>query len=174
MTAEERRSILEQLGQAGPALQHELDGISETQADWRPEHGRWSILDCVEHVAVTEALMFDLIANRFTPAEAVSAGREDRFLFHSTNRARKFTAPEAMHPRSRYASLSAALEGFLEQRKQTMQYVETCDSDLRDRKTMHPVAGEITCRECLALLIGHPMRHLQQIREVKSELANLA
>ena len=32
---------------------------------------------------------------------------------------------------------------------------------------MHPVAGEITCRECLALVIGHPLRHLQQIREIK-------
>jgi uncharacterized damage-inducible protein DinB len=174
MTGEERHSILEQLAEAVPALENELDGVPEAQARQAPGEGRWSILDCLEHVALAEATMLHLIANESTPAEAVTPGREDKFLRHSTNRARTFTAPERARPKGSFASLNIALDALRERRAQTIRFIEQCDGDLRDRKTLHPVAGQITCRECLALLIGHPMRHIQQIREIKAQLGIVA
>lgn len=75
---------------------------------------------------------------------------------------------QSLRPEARFSSVEGALRAFLEARESTVRYLETVDDDLRARKTIHPVAGEITCRECLALLIGHPLRHIDQIREVRS------
>ncbi len=167
MQDDERNTILERLRAAGPALEGELSGVSDAQATFRPA-GKWSILDCVEHIAATEAGMFHLITEGSSPAETADQGREEAFLRNSTNRERKFTAPEGISPRARFASVDLALRTFQRRRSRTIGHIETVDGgDLRNRKTQHPVAGEITCRECLSLIIGHPMRHLEQIREIK-------
>jgi uncharacterized damage-inducible protein DinB len=167
MTPDERRLILDQLEQGTDALKAELESVSAEQAAYRPAPGRWSILDCVEHLALAEPLLLDLIANRSFPSDPAAKGREESYLRHSTNRSRKFNAPGGIHPGGRFPSVDAALRAFWEARDSTQGYLASVDDDLRARKTLHPVAGEITCRECLALLIGHPLRHLEQIREIR-------
>jgi uncharacterized damage-inducible protein DinB len=167
MTPTERNTILDQLQSAKAALAAELAGLSDAQVRYRPEPGRWSILDCVEHIAVAEAAMYILVVRQSVPSEP-GEGREEKYLKHSTNRSRKFSAPEGMHPTGRYPSLTAAWQTFLECRDRTIRYIGETEDDLRARKTMHPAAGEVTCRECLALMIGHPLRHAGQIREIKA------
>lgn len=168
MTPDERSAIFDQLKQGTDALKAELEGVSAEQAVYHPDAGRWSILDCVEHLALAEPLLLDLIANQSFPSDPAAKGREESYLRHSTNRSRKFNAPEGMHPGARFPSLDATLRAFWAARDRTQQYLTSVGDDLRARKTLHPVAGEITCRECLALLIGHPLRHLEQIREIRN------
>jgi hypothetical protein len=167
MNDEERSALLHQLRTGQAAISAELSGVTDAQAHFRPEQGAWSILECVEHVALAESAMLVIISRKSTPGER-DGNREDAYLKNSVNRGRKFQAPELMHPRDRYSSLDAALEAFAERRARTIRYIETVEDDLRHRLTTHPVAGEITCRECLALLIGHPLRHIEQIREIKA------
>lgn len=166
MTPEERRLILDQMEQARAAIRAEVKNLSDDQAAWRPDPSRWSIRDCVEHIALAEKMLLDLIQNRSYPFEPVTAGREDSYQRHVQNRARKFQAPDGVHPDGHLTSLEAALNAFDQARESSVHYIETVDDDLRARKTVHPVAGEVTCRECLGLLIGHPLRHLDQIREI--------
>lgn len=167
MSPDELRSVLNQLEEGTAAVRAELESVSEQQAAWRPDAGRWSIRDCVGHVALAETMLLDLIANQSFPFEPATSGREESYLRHSTNRSRKFEAPEGLRPEARFSSVEGGLRAFLEARESTVRYLETVGDDLRARKTIHPVAGEITCRECLALLIGHPLRHVDQIREIK-------
>jgi RNase P subunit RPR2 len=70
-------------------------------------------------------------------------------------------------PRGRFASLAAAMEQFVASRERAIRYVESCADDLRGLSTVHPAFGRITCHECLLLLIGHPVRHAEQIREIR-------
>jgi uncharacterized damage-inducible protein DinB len=168
MTDDDRRSVLETLAEALPALKAELEGLNSGQLTYRPESGAWSILDCVEHIATTESGMFHLIARGSSPASAQGEGREGKYFRGVLNRARKFSAPAGLQPTQQYPSAEAALEAFAERRARTIRYIEETTDDLRARTTVHPVAGEVTCRECLALLMGHPLRHLEQIREIKA------
>ncbi len=167
MTDDERAVLIEQLRQGPVLMAAELEGISNEDARRESAPEAWSVLDCVEHVAVVESALFRLISTASTAAEPGREAREDRFLRHIQKRSRKFQAPEELRPRGRFPTLADALQSFTERRERTVGYIEKAGDDLRGRMTTHPVAGEITCRECLALLIGHPLRHLDQIREIK-------
>ncbi len=109
-----------------------------------------------------------MITEQATPLEVPAVGREDKIIRGSTNRTRKFPAPHGMLPTGRFPGLAEALRAFAGSRGETIRYIEQVEDDLRGRKTLHPVAGEVTCRECLLLIIGHPFRHLDQIREIKN------
>ena len=52
-------------------------------------------------------------------------------------------------------------------RERTIHWVESCLEDLRTLSMVHPAAGHITCCECLWVLIAHPVRHAEQIREIR-------
>ena len=148
-----------------------LDGVSEAEAVWKPAPDRWSALECAEHVAVAEALMFRAVRHP-TPIAAPAPddrSREERVRKGALapDRSRKGVAPEGTGPRGRFASLSEAVAQFVASRERAIRYVETCSEDLRSLSTMHPFVGRITCQECLWLLIGHPVRHAEQIREIR-------
>ena len=167
MSPDERAVLLDQLQSGKVSLASELEGLSDSQALFRPLSGGWSILDCVEHIALAESAMFILISRKSYPAGR-GESREQAYLASSAKRGLKFQAPELMRPADRHPSVKAAFDAFADRRDRTMHYIETVEDDLRGRRTTHPVAGDINCRECLALLIGHPLRHLEQIREIKA------
>lgn len=167
MPPDERSALLEQLQAGKAAVRSEVSGISEEQARFKPEDGGWSILECMEHIAFAETGMFIAISRMSVPGES-ARHREESYYRSVINRSRKFDAPERMKPSGRHGSLAAALAAFEESRDRTIRYVESVEDDLRGRRTTHPVVGEITCRECLGLLMGHPLRHADQIREVKA------
>ena len=112
MTDDGRRSVLERLSEMLPALRSELEGLTSDRLTYHPAPGAWSILDCVEHIATAESVMFVLIARRSPPVASPAEGREDKYFRGSLNRARKFSAPDSLRPSQRYASLEAALDAF--------------------------------------------------------------
>ena len=171
MDENEKRVLLDSLRQSQAAFVGALDGVSEAEAVWKPAPDQWSVLECAEHVAVAEALMFGLVSNGTPIAEPApdDRSREERFrkAALAPDRSRKFAAPETTRPHGRFASLSEAVAQFVASRERAIRYVETCSEDLRSLSTVHPFAGRITCQECLWLLIGHPVRHAEQIREIR-------
>ncbi len=79
-------------------------------------------------------------------------------------------APERVRPKGRYGSLATALHQFRENRERTIAYIAACEDDLRTRATQH-LLGRMSCQECLMVLIAHPVRHVEQIREIKQAAA---
>lgn len=168
MNADERAALIEKLGTSRDALVTGLADISNSQAKFKPGPDSWSIEEIVEHLAVAEHGMYRLITAYSQPSESSPGStREDIFEKLGTDRSRKVSAPEHARPTGRYGSLANALDKFLANRQRTITYIESCQEDLRMRIVTHPL-GSITCRECLALMIGHPLQHLEQIREVQA------
>lgn len=170
MDAAERSACVEQLRASRDDLITALEGVSDAQAKFKPRPDRWSIEEIVEHLAIAEHGMYRLITAHYEMLEAPGdREREKMIAERGRNRAYKIDAPERVRPRGRYGSLSEALAQFEANRERTIQYVENCEDDLRMRATEHPL-GRITCQECLAVLIVHPLRHAEQIREIREEL----
>jgi uncharacterized damage-inducible protein DinB len=168
MDTAERAALIEKLRASRDALVEELAGVSESQAKFKPAPDRWSIEEIVEHLAVAEHGLYRLITAYSEPIESpADSKREETFERLGTDRRRKLAAPERARPTGRYGSLSNALEQFTANRERTILYVDSCQDDLRMRITTH-LLGRITCRECLALMIGHPLQHLEQIKEVRA------
>jgi hypothetical protein len=64
--------ILQLLQIGREALQAALDGVDEQLAVCSPGPGRWSILECVEHLAVAEEFLFSRLTK---------ASRSDQAIF---------------------------------------------------------------------------------------------
>ncbi len=163
----ERAEILQLLRDSREALLEAVAGLSPAQSAFKLAPDHWSVLECVEHVALSEDVMFRSVAEEFAvspPPE--SRERETRIVRGSVDRSRKFTTPEAIRPSGRFASLPEAVAHFRKSRERTIAFVETCREDLRCRASHHPLWGPLTGHECLLLLAVHPARHAEQIREV--------
>jgi hypothetical protein len=169
MEDSEREAVREHLDRGYAAILEATAGLTENQASFRPAPDRWSVRDCVEHVAVAEGQMLDLVASRRRAADPRSADREvdRRILAVATDRERKFSAPEIARPSARFATLRSALEEFEACRRKTLRYVANCAEDLRAFTTKHPLMGVIDCYQCLLLIAVHPSRHALQVLELR-------
>jgi hypothetical protein len=168
MNAAERDLLVKKLQSTRDAFRQAVSGLSGAQAYFKPAPDRWSIGEIVEHVAVTEHGMFRLITHYFEPITEPEDEVSAVSLERASDRMRMpIQAPERTRPRGRFGGLSGALTQFLANRERSIEYVRNCQDDLRMRIVTHPV-GRVNGRDCLHILIDHPLRHLEQINEVKA------
>jgi hypothetical protein len=169
MTADEKREILAKLDRGRKALGDAVDGVTAEVAVRPPGPGRWSILECVEHIANSEDHLYGQICEATASAEPViNAKREALIQARGTDRSQRYEAPPVSQPKGRFSTLPAALEHFIESRERTIAFVQGNREDLRARLTTHPILGTLNCYETLLLMAEHPLRHVQQIEEIKS------
>jgi hypothetical protein len=104
----------------------------------------------------------------------VDQEREARILTRGADRTNPRVSPEVGRPTGRFGSLADAVQYFLDSREQTVQFVESCQEDLRSRLTTHPLLGPVNCYEVLLLMAVHPHRHAKQIQEITAALGQVA
>jgi uncharacterized damage-inducible protein DinB len=168
MQASEKQEMLALLAAGRHALLDAVDGIGEEQASRRPAAGGWSVLECVEHVAlVEEYLLARLLEGRTAADTGINPAREGRIAKRAADRTRPVAAPEAVHPTGKYATVRDAVAAFFATRERTIRYLEACDEDLRGKVTTHPLIGTVNCQETLVMMAAHPKRHAEQIREMR-------
>ena len=135
--------------------------FNKLSADRVGKWGKMSGQQMVEHVAAffyvsTEKIKFDLV----TPAEHLPKYRE--FLFSDKEFKENTKAPgnvigEEALP-LRYANMEEALEKLSE----SITYFESYFKDDADKKTLHPVFGELNFEEWVLLHYKHVTHHLRQ------------
>jgi hypothetical protein len=171
MNAADREQILRLIAESDAALVAAAAGVSDDSARRRPEPESWSVLECVEHVVLVEDSVFARISVQSTPgAPPAEPRREGQILRGMTNRERKFPAPEHAEPTGRYSSLAEALQEFRKRRVRTVAYIEQYRDDPRNRTSLHPVIGPISCQEMFLVLALHPARHALQVLEARKSL----
>ena len=157
------------------ALAAALRGVDEVMATLRPHPESWSVLECVEHIALTEeALLARLREARSADESREDRARETRFQELALNRLRRIDAPEPVIPKLGPQSLAETCERFETVRRQTLSYVEEFEGDLRWWLTVHPlITRPVNCYEMLLLIALHPKRHAQQIADIREQLSRL-
>lgn len=144
-----------------------LDGITEERARNKPPGG-WSILDCVEHVAVAEWGMLRMTQKAPGGDAPTDLERDAQILKNGADRSRKTKSPDVALPTGRYGTLAEAAAQFRQNREKTLAYVRETTDDLRKKQMQHPVAGPLDAYQCLLLMCAHPVRHVGQIAELRS------
>jgi hypothetical protein len=169
MNDAEREFASLQMTAGRDALFQALRGVSAVQSNFKPASDRWSIAECVEHVALTEEVLLKMLVSGAAHPIGVSLtpDKDGRMAAAVVDRSRRFQAPDVIRPSGRFASLSAAWEQFEKSRRVSVAYARECPNDLRGLFTMHPLLGQIDCYRCLLLLALHPARHAAQIEEIK-------
>ena len=155
---------------------HAAAEVSEAQAKLSPAPGRWSVLDCVEHIVFVEGRFLGWLQNPETqpapppPAPPIDKQREVQILSRVASRANRVQAPEAVHPAGRFATLAEALEQFHAVRARSIAFAESRGADLYSLAARHPFFGPLNGAEVMLLMAAHSRRHAAQIDEVRSAL----
>jgi len=169
MTDSEKEFATKQLLEGREAVVRAIDGLTDTQLQFKPQPDGWSIADCVEHLAVAEDVLFHLVAKGAPNPDGVSLdpAKDGRLSAAVVDRSRKFAAPQLLRPHGHFGSTQEAVAHFRAGRERALAYTRDCNQDLRRIFTPHPLLGEIDCYRCLLLLALHPARHAAQIEEIK-------
>ncbi len=172
MTETEKREILDALAAGRDELGEALRGVDEREAARTPQSGGWSILGCVEHLAVTEQyLLSRLVAGWRADRSHENREIEAVIRARALDRTRRIECPEQALPRGRCASLNEALSCFDAARAETARFVESFEDDPKWWITDHPLTSRpVNCYEMLLMMALHPARHARQIAEIRSSL----
>ena len=175
LTDKERESTIKRLTRSRQTLVEAVEGVNESQARWKPAPDRWSILEYVEHLAVSDDALIDMIRKSLkTPAnpetEEQRRAREQRIretpMPRGANR-----APEPLVPGGRFDSLAGALAAFLAARERTLEFALTTEDDLRSHFSNHTVLGPLDGYQWLNGNAHHAETHAAHIREIR-EMTN--
>jgi hypothetical protein len=162
----DRDQLMASLNAGRGELLAAVEGMTDELAAAKPAGGGWSALECAEHVAIGEKVLFRLLKTRSAAVEEeLSREREAVLYERGASRGRKFEAPELVRPTGRYATLGEAVVAFLGARERTVEWLGKCDFDLRRRTVEHPLARQVSAYEFILIMAAHPARHARQIQE---------
>ena len=155
--------------------------LSAAQQNYRRDDGAWTPAEIVEHLALIERRMVQLLSMMLkktesamaaagAPAAAGSGARPMQPLslaeFAERARTEKFVAPEEVRPRGGI-SLADSLAGLRETRAAIQELrprLEAVDGTLAQYP--HPAFGPLNLYQWLAFIGVHEARHLRQIERL--------
>jgi len=173
MTDLDKRELLDHLQRGRDRLAAALGGVDDETALRKPGEGRWSVVECIEHIGLAERLLLSRL-RQASPSDAAAASpaREKLILSRAPDRARAVQAPEGSRPAGRFANVSEALAAFDSERMETLRFVENFPGDPRAWLTRHPIPpAPINCYEMLLMVAMHPVRHARQIEEIRAAVS---
>jgi len=174
LTDAERKYAGDFLQQAEDGVIKSVEDLSEAQLNFKPAPDKWSVLDCIKHIAITEQSLWQMTngaiqaqANPEKRADIKSTDEQVVQMIESREKKVK-TAPPMEPQNTPYKSLDEALTSFKNDRAKLIEYVKTTDADLRNHVVAMPFASFDSYQ--MILFIGaHSKRHTEQIEEVKAD-----
>jgi len=152
-----------------------MDQVPPELRGQRPEPGRWSVAEILEHLAVVERRMTRFLTTQIEAARAdgVEPESETSPILDSFNMAlivdrstRRIVASEASIP-SGELDADAAWEALEQSRAAFREAVLSGDGlALGGRTVPHPSLGPLNLYHWIAFAGGHEARHADQIREI--------
>jgi uncharacterized damage-inducible protein DinB len=174
ITKKERKSAVNLLKDTETGVFIAVKGLSDAQLNFKPAPDKWSVEECLKHIAISEKMIRGMIdealkqpANPEKRAEIKVS--DEQVIKNLEDRSTKIKTIDPMKPENTpFKSGTEALDSFKQDRDKLMDYVKHTQDDLRN----HVLALQIGTYDCyqLILLIGsHSNRHTQQIDEIKAD-----
>jgi len=173
LSAGERSKLVDYLKYSRQLLESETAKLTPQQWTHKPAADRWSVADCVEHLALAEEVIRGVVdralkAPAVEPADAQTVTERDQLILRlATDRGQKFNAPERLRPAG--LTPAEAMKKFLDSRAVTVEFARTTQEDLRGHAADHPLFKNADVYQWLLLAASHVERHVNQIRELKAD-----
>ena len=149
------------------------EGLSEAQLNFKAAPEKWSVKECMFHIAGAEKLLWTMFEGTMkAPANPEKRSEikvtDEQIVKIIEDRSFKAQAPEPIQPKNTgFASLEAAIEDFKMNRSAHIKYLKNSTEDLRNHVVQMPL-GYIDCYQLYLMIAAHSNRHTQQINEVKA------
>jgi len=174
ITDAERKTAIDLLQQTEQGVINAVAGLSDTQLNFKPAPDRWSVLECVKHIAITEQALWQMtngtIQQAANPEKRSDIKVTDEQVVQMVeSREKKVKTSPQMEPQNTpFKSLDDALSSFKTDRAKLIEYVKTTNDDLRNHVVTLP-PGSFDCYQMILFIGAHSNRHTQQIEEVKAD-----
>lgn len=147
-------------------------GLSDAQMKFKPAPDRWSVAETIEHLALAEDYLFQMINEKLMKAPAGAPDRDTAkidamVLAMIPDRSHKAQAPGPLVPTDRWTG-AEALDHFLKSRAKTIEFLEVTP-DLRAHVADSPIGQPLDGYEWVLFISAHSERHTKQILEVKAD-----
>jgi hypothetical protein len=169
MTAEDREHLVVHLQMTEQWLADEVRGLSVGQLTYRSAPDRWSVLECVSHLAIAEPDYWrDLMKSvKSAPSDKKSMITDTDVLWYGIDRVEHTKTGGGHEKVETYKKLEPALADFQALRKTMLDYAKTTDDDLRGHS--YGDKQRIDCWQWMLEISTHAQRHILQIREIKAD-----
>ncbi|WP_104380824.1 DinB family protein [Sphingobacterium sp. HMA12] len=122
-------SLLQYFNETTNELEKQVAGLSEAQLQFKPAPDKWSISQCLEHIVLSERMIFDMAKASLTKAPQPERKGEvqmtdDNLKTTITDRSHKFQAPKELQPTGIYKDSKTALADFLAARQPVIDYIK--------------------------------------------------
>jgi len=174
LTKKERKFAKVHLKDTKKDLLKTVNGLSVAQLTFKADSSKWSVEDCVKHIAMAEMGLWkmtqDGLSQPANPEKRSEIKATDEQLIKSVqDRSAKFQAAEPMQPKNTpFKSMEEATNSFKENRNKLIKYIDDTQEDLRNHVINFPL-GMMDAYQVVLLISAHSNRHTQQIKEVMAD-----
>ena len=171
MTDEDREHLLVHFEMTTQMVAEQIRGLSAAQLEYRASPDRWTIRECVSHLAVAEPDYWrDLMKAVKAPADMKdkkSSASDADIMWYGIDRVVHTKTGGGHEKVDTYKNVAEALAKFQALRATMIAYIKSTDDDLRAHSfgEKHP----IDAWQWMLEISTHAERHLQQIREIKND-----
>ena len=171
MTDEDREHLLVHFEMTTQMVAEQVRGLSPAQLEYRASPDRWTIRECVSHLAVAEPDYWrDLMKSVKAPGdmkEKKSVATDADIMWYGIDRVVHQKTGGGHEKVETYKDLGVALAKFQALRATMIDYIKSTNDDLR----AHSFGDKerIDCWQWMLEISTHAERHIQQIREIKNE-----
>lgn len=175
LTAKERETATRLSLQTESEVFSAVKGLSQAQLNFKPAAGKWSVEECVKHIAAAEKTLWAMVEVSLqqpaNPQKRASIQFTDEELIKAVeDRSHKSTTFAALEPANApYHTTAEALAAFKENREKLIAFIKSTNQDLRNHVSVLPI-GTYDAYQFVLLISAHSNRHVQQIEEVKTNI----
>ena len=148
--------------------------LSEGQLKFKPAADKWSIEECVKHIAISEKNLWGMVEGALkAPANPEKRNEikmtDEQVIKGIEDRTNKVKTSDAFKPENTpFHSTQEALNFFRENREKLITFVNTSNDDMRNHISALPM-GSFDAYQLILFISAHTARHTQQINEVKAD-----
>jgi hypothetical protein len=171
MTDEDREHLLVHFQMTTQMVAEQVRGLSPAQLEYRASPDRWTIRECISHLAVAEPDYWrDLTAAvKAEPnmKDKKSVATDADIMWYGIDRVVHTKTGGGHEKVETYKNMGEALAKFQALRATMIEYIKSTSDDLR----AHSFGQQerIDCWQWMLEISTHAERHIQQIREIKND-----
>lgn len=172
ISKKEKKAAIGYYNEGTKNLLMQVNGLSEAQLNWKPDDSTWSIASCVEHIAISEKIIFDWAMSTLKePADPAKRSEvkvsNEQVKAMLESRERKVKTREAFKPTGQFGNTQQTLAVFEQRRADNIKYIRSTQDDLHNHFAQTPI-GTLDTYQLLLFLNAHTKRHTAQIIELKN------
>jgi len=174
LTKADRDFIVKYYSESRDNILKAVKGLTPEQANFKPAEDKWSVTGCVEHMILSENMLWGMVDESLKkPADPAKKSEvkvtDESILNGIPDRSNKVKTFDALVPKGTYPTPSATAKAFKEMRNNHISFLKKTPEDLRNHFVDTQFMGTMESYQMLLFIAAHSNRHLKQIEEVKAD-----